>query len=124
MTNPYAVNGGAPSGDGNYEKHPKWIAKEVGDSIQGVILDQSPWLPNKYKQGETYRVLSIKTNEGTYSVWVNSYYSKRAVGDAIDAAKLTDTAPGQIFGMQLTELKPTDKGNPAKVFKAVVAPAA
>lgn len=128
MTNPYLNQLGAlADADGKFENLPKFKLANVGDSLQGVILRQSPWMDDRYKKDNKVRFIDLQrtidaatgaTENVTFVV--SKFDEKKKIGDALNAAGLSDTEPGDIFGIKLIELRPTDKGNPQKIHQVVI----
>jgi len=128
MTNPYLNQLGATANaDGEFEKLPKFKLTNVGDALQGVILRQSPWRDDQYKSDNKVRYIDIRrtvdaaTNKTEDVLYIIAKFDeKKKIGDALQAAGLADTEPGDIFGIKLIELRPTTKGNPQKIHQVVI----
>lgn len=116
MANPYAQQ--APAGD--MEKLPKFKFATEGDVAQGIINRQSAWLDDSFNAGQKIRYIDLENDGDRFTVVVKSFNQKQAIGLALDEAGLNDTQVGDLFALQFTGEKPSGKGFPTKLYKAVV----
>lgn len=117
MANPYAQQ--APAGD--LEKLPKFKFKDIGDTAQGVINRQSAWLDDSFNADQKIRYIDLENDGEKFTVVIKSFLQKQAVGLALDEAGIKgDTQVGDLFALKFTDEKPSGKGFPTKLYKAVV----
>lgn len=111
----------------------------VGDFIKGTLLSVSKTTsPDAY--GKTSHIYSIKAEEGTYLGSTKNEKTGKYVQDkenttvqkgeqytlfisddkGVVIGKMKDILLGQKFKIQFTELKPTSKGNDAKIIKVFI----
>jgi hypothetical protein len=104
--------------------------EKVGQKITGSILDYNPTGGSDF-DGNTCPLLILELTEKSYSHsgqtgWStldNGTVAKLTCGlpSLNECVRLIQPGPGDLVQIELSDLIPTNKGNPAKIFKGRIA---
>jgi hypothetical protein len=104
--------------------------ERVGQKMTGGILDYNPTGGSDFN-GNPCPLLIAELTEESYSHNTSSGWTKLTAGETVkitcglgslnEAVRLAKLSGGDLVQIELAELKPTNKGNPAKIFKVRVA---
>lgn len=103
---------------------------KVGQKVTGTVVDYSPTGGNDFN-GDKCPLLMVELTEESYSHSTQTGWSKLDNGQTVkltcglpslnECVRLMRLEPGDLAQIELVELSPTNKGNPAKIFKGRVA---
>lgn len=114
--------------DAGGSQFPSFKFNTVGDTLVGRIVDRPRVVELKSKfSGEMERklVVNIEQDDGdTFTLWVKGGRLASAIKAACTEAGAEGLRKGGRLGVAYTEDIPTDKGNPAKGYRAKYEPPA
>lgn len=111
-------NGGAAGPQTDKEEYPSRKFLNEGDEMVGVIVSQSGWLPGT---NGTFRIMSMDKGGDKFSFLIGSEGQKDALANALDAAGLSETQPGDMLRLKWVDTKKTSNGFKFRLFDAKVA---